>query len=177
MGIPLIAGMAIAGAASSIMAAQQKNAQAAGMANNALNQSKKRQEMLMDREGLMRGRIKKKSDQERLAIARKTAQEAGARVVAAAGQGTISDTGSAARGLADTLFRGRMVQEAAGENFITAVEDLRSKTEAGIFEDQARLENVLNEAEGMVSSPLLAGVMGAATGAISGAGVNTGLGI
>lgn len=177
MGIPLVAGMAIAGAASSMMQAQQQNAQARGMANNALGQSKKRQGQLLERDEVMSGRIKKKSDQERLAIARKTAQEAGARIVASAGRGVTSDSGSDARAVADAMLRGTQNQQTAGQNYVTAIDDLRSKTEAGIFEDQARLENVLNQAQGMTQNVMLAGIMGGATGAMAGGGVNTGLGI
>jgi polyhydroxyalkanoate synthesis regulator phasin len=173
----MVAGMAVAGAASSMMQAQQKNAQAKGMANNALSASAKRQGQLLERDEVMSGRIKKKSDQQRLQLARKTAQEAGSRVVAAAGQGTMSDTGSAARGIADTLFRGQMNQEQANDNFITNIADQRTMTQNAIDEDQARLENVLNQAEGMTQSPLMAGIMGGMGGASSGAGISTGLGL
>ena len=175
MGIPLIAGMAIAGAASSMMAAQQKNQQAQRLASNAIRQTSERSGRLLERDKVMGGRIKRKSDQERLAIARKTAQEAGSRIAAAAGAGVRSDSGSHARNIADTMFRGTMLQGEANKNYMTDFEDLGSHTEAALAEDRARLENILNQAQGMTQDVFMSGVMGAAGGGASGTGIATGL--
>jgi hypothetical protein len=169
--------MMVVSAAASMQQAQQKNRQAKGLARNAIDQTAKRQAALLERDDVMSGRIKKKSDQQRMAVARKTAEEAGSRIAMAAGQGTISDTGTAARGIADTWVRGEGLQEVIGENFVSDTTDLRMQTEAGLDESQARLENILNQAQGMTQSMLLAGLMGGAQGAPAGTGVNTGLGI
>ncbi|MEE2887523.1 MAG: hypothetical protein VX951_08835 [Planctomycetota bacterium] len=177
MGVPLVAGMAVAGAASSIMQAQQQNRAAKGLAENAISTSKLRNESLMEREKTMSGRIKKKADQDRLAAARATTLEAGSRVVAAAGQGTTAASGSAARGIADALFRGQSTQETLADNYDTDIESLRQQTESGQIENQASMMASLNQAQSMMQSPLLAGVLGGASGAIAGTGVNTGLGI
>lgn len=175
MGVPLVAGMAVAGAATSMAQAQQKNEQAQKLASNALRQTSDRAERLLNRDSVMRGRIKRKSDQDRLAIARKTAQEAGSRIVAAAGAGVRSDTGSHARDISDALFRGTMLQGEVVKNFITDIQSQRSQTEAALAEDHARLQNILNEAQGMTQNLFTAGLTGAAGMAASGTGIATGL--
>ncbi len=178
MGAPqLVGGMAVAGAATSLMQAQQQNKAAQGLADNAISTTRLRNESLLERERIMSGRIKKKADQDRLSAARATALEAGSRVVAAAGRGTTAASGSAARGIADALFRGQSVQESIADNYDTDIESLRQQTLSGQIENQATLMSALGQAESMAQSPLLAGITGAMSGASAGAGVSTGLGL
>lgn len=165
----------VASAAMAQQAAAAQNSAAKRNALGAIDAAGRRNEYLEKRHDITRSQIAKKTDQQRLQVARQAAEERGRRKAAAASAGSVAGSGSALRALLDLDARRNQVQATISENFANDMLSLQSSTQAGLMDNRIQMENTLRQAQAMAQSEFLTMFTGAVSGAGSGIQIQSGI--
>ncbi len=168
MGAAAIPIFMVASAAVAAEQASRANQAARDTRASAEFTNKKRSEFLKNRQAVLASAIAKKSDQQRLQVARQVTLERGARIARSAAKGTNAYSGSEGVGLMDLDMRRDTLQATIASNFGTDMKTLQSQTESGIIDNDAALRQTIAQANSMQQNPFLATFAGGLGGLGSG---------
>lgn len=171
MGAAAIPIFMVASAAISAEQASRANAAARRTRETAILNAQRKSEYLERRQALMARSIAKKSDQQRLQVARQAVMERGARIAASAAKGTTAFSGTEMRNLLDLEGRRDALQARISDNFNADMTTLQSQTESGLIDNQAALRRTLDQAQAMQRDPFLSIFSGAMSGLSTGISV------
>ena len=171
MGAPAIPIFMIASAAIAAEQASRQNAAARRTRQSAQITATRKSEYLERRQAVLAQSIARKSDQQRLQVARQAVMERGARVAASAAKGSTAFSGTEMRNLLDLDSRRDALQAQISQNFNTDMQTLQSQTEAGLIDNQAALRATLDQAAAMQRDPFLSVFSGAMSGLSTGISV------
>jgi hypothetical protein len=178
MGAAAIPVFMIASAAVAAEQANRQNQAARRTRQSAEITATRKSEYLERRQAVLAQSIARKSDQQRLQVARQAVIERGARIAASAAKGTTAFSGTEMRSLLDLEGRRDALQATIAQNFNTDMTTLQSQTESGLIDNQASLRATLDQAAAMQRNPFLsvfAGAMGGLSTGISVYGATQGL--
>lgn len=146
----------------------RQNRAARKTADNARATARQKSEWLKERQRILQTGIARKSDQQRLQVARQAALERGSRIAASAAKGTTAFAGTEMRNLLDLESRRDALQAQIGSNFMTDMKTLQSQTKSGLIDNEAALRQTLAQASAMEQNTFLATFAGAIGGAATG---------
>lgn len=168
MGAAAIPVFMIASAAVAMEQASRQNKAARMTRESAKFTNEKRSEFLERRQAIMQSAIARKSDQQRMQVARQAAIERGRRVAASAAKGTTAYAGTDMRNLLDLDRRRDALQAQIGQNFNADMMTLQSQTESGIIDNDAALRQTIAQTNAMQQNVFLSTFSGALSGVGSG---------
>lgn len=175
MGAAAIPIFMISSAALAAESANRQNRAARRTAESARISAQRKSEFLESRQAIVARGIARKSDQQRLQVARESAMERGARIANAASRGVSAFSGSDARNLIDLGFRRDALQKQISENFAIDMQTLQSQTQSGIIDNDAALRRTLAQADAMQQNEIFSAFAGGMQGFATGLNVQQGM--
>ena len=145
----------VASAAMAQQAASESNRAARRTAQGALDAAGMRNDYLERRHQITRRQISRKTDQQRLQVAREAVVQRGRVKAAAASSGAVAGSGSAYVRLLELNANRDQLQSTISENFSNDMLALQSQTLAGVMDNTIQMENTLRQAQAMSQSEFL----------------------
>jgi len=152
---------------------KRQNRAARRTAEAAQTSAQQKSEWLKQRQAILQKGIARKSDQQRLQVARQAAMERGSRIAASAAKGTTAFAGTEMRNLLDLESRRDALQAQISANFGTDMKTLQSQTQSGLIDNEAALRQTLAQASAMQQNTFLATLAGALGGASTGLAIGS----